>query len=48
VKLRFKTKETAVKGPGAYATDSGQQIGPVVGSESADFDPASIAQRLSC
>jgi hypothetical protein len=42
----FQTKETAVKRPVACATESGDQIDPVVGSESTDFDPASIAQRL--
>ena len=43
----LKTEEPAIKGPGACATDSGEQIGPVVGSESSDFNPASIAERLS-
>jgi hypothetical protein len=43
----LKTKEPAIKGPGACATDSGEQIGPVVGPESSDFNPASIAERLS-
>ena len=42
----FKTKKTAVKRPIACAADSGDQIGPVVWSESTDFDRASIAQRL--
>jgi len=42
----FYAKETAVKGLSACATDSGNQVGPVVRPESADFDPAPIAQRL--
>jgi hypothetical protein len=44
--VAFKTKKTAVKRPVACAADSGDQIGPVVWSESTDFDRASIAQRL--
>jgi hypothetical protein len=43
----FLTKESAVKGLSACATDGGNQVGPVVRSEGADFDPATTAQRLN-
>jgi len=39
----FQTKETAVKGLIACATDSGNQLSSVVRSDGADFDPASVA-----
>ena len=42
----FQTKEAAIKRPVACVTDSCDQIGPVVGPESPDFNPAFIAQRL--
>jgi hypothetical protein len=42
------SKETTVKGLPAAASDGCNEIGPVVRSEGADFDPASIAQRLKC
>ena len=44
----FDRKETAIKGLPADAADGGDEVGPVVRSKRADFDPASIAQRLAC
>src|SRR6266446_8333433 len=40
------SEETAIKGLPAAAIDGCDEVGPVVRSESADFDPPSIAQRL--
>src|SRR5262245_60888482 len=44
----FDRKETTVKGLRAAAGDGGDEVGPVFRSKRADFDPASIAQRLAC
>ena len=40
-------KETAVKRLPAAAADGCEEVGSVVGSEGADFEPASIAQRFN-
>src|SRR5262249_5650081 len=42
----FDGKETTIKGLPAAAADGCDEVGPVVRSKRADFDPASIAQRL--
>src|SRR4029453_59695 len=42
------SKETTVEGDRTAATDGCEEVGPVVRSESADFDRAPIAQRLKC
>src|SRR6266511_2264994 len=42
------SKETTVERDGAAASDGCEEVGPVVRSESADFDRAPIAQRLKC
>jgi hypothetical protein len=47
-KVSFYRKETTVKGLRAAAADGCDEVGPVVRSKRADFDPASIAQRLEC
>src|SRR5262249_26690273 len=47
-KVSFYRKETTVKGLRAAAGDGCDEVGPVVRSKRADFDPASIAQRLEC
>src|SRR5262245_7416907 len=44
----FDRKETTVKGLRATAADGGDEIGAVVRSKRADFNPASITQRLAC
>jgi hypothetical protein len=44
----FDGKETAIKGLPTAATDGGDEVGPVVRPKRADFDSASIAQRLAC
>jgi hypothetical protein len=47
-KVSFYRKETTVKGLRAAASDGGDEGGPVFRSQRANFDPASIAQRLAC
>src|SRR5262245_33583836 len=47
-KVSFYRKETTVSGLRAAAAGGGDEVGPVVRSKRADFDPASIAQRLEC
>jgi hypothetical protein len=47
-KVSFYRKETTVKGLRAAAADGGDEVGPVFRSKRADFDPASMAQRLEC
>jgi hypothetical protein len=47
-KVSFYGKETAVKGLRATAADGCDEFGPVVRSKRADFDAASIVQRLEC
>ncbi len=44
----FYREETAVKRLSAATTDCFDKIGPVVRSKRADFDAASIVQRLEC
>ena len=47
-KVSFYRKEATVKGLRAAAGNGRDEVGPVVRSKRADFDPASIAQRLEC
>ena len=47
-KVSLYRKEATVKGLRAAAGDGCDEVGPVVRSKRAEFDPASIAQRLEC
>jgi Acetokinase family len=47
VDSRYYSKETVVKRLPTGAADGCEEVGSVVGSKGADFDPASIAQRLN-